>query len=289
MVTPLFAASARTLSELATILGRKDEAQKYKRLSEQIRKAWLERFLDPSSGKVGPGTEASQAFALYLNLLPQEQRPAALKVLLDDIRLRHDGHLSTGIFGTRFMLDVLSRSGEADLASAIVNQKSYPGWGYMLEHGATTLWEHWEGSDNTYSHNHPMFGSVSEWFYHWLGGIQPAPEAVGFDRIIIRPQAVKDLNWVRCSYNSVRGRILSNWKREGNLLKLEVEIPANTTATVYVPASGPGQVKESGRPAADARGVHFIKQEGSRSIFEIGSGHYVFETAQRSSKRGNSK
>jgi alpha-L-rhamnosidase len=289
MVTPLFAASAGTVSELAAILGREDEAQKYERLFEQIRKAYLERFLDQSSGKVGPGTQASQAFALYLNLLPEEQRPAALQFLLDDIRLRHDGHLSTGIFGTKFILDLLSRAGEADLASTIVNQKTYPGWGYMLENGVTTLWEHWEGSDNTYSHNHPMFGSVSEWFYHWLGGIQPAPDAVGFDRIIIRPQLVKDLNWVRCSYNSVRGTIDSNWKRDGNRLKLEVEIPANTTAWVYVPASEAGQIKEGGKPAAESQGVHFVKQDGGQTIFQIGSGHYVFEVAQQSSNGGNPK
>jgi alpha-L-rhamnosidase len=289
MVTPLFAASARTLSELAAILGREVEAQKYGRLFEQIRKAYLDRFLDRASGKVGPGTQASQAFALYLNLLQPEQRPAALQFLLDDIRLRHDGHLSTGIFGTKFMLDVLSRAGEADLASTIVEQKTYPGWGCMLENGATTLWEHWEGSDNTYSHNHPMFGSVSEWFYHWLGGIQPAPEAMGFDRIIIRPQTVKDLNWVRCSYSSVRGRIFSNWKRDGNLLKLEVEIPANTTALVYLPVSEAGQVKEGGKPVERSPGVQSVRQDGSNMILEVGSGRYCFDVVPRSSTRANTK
>jgi alpha-L-rhamnosidase len=289
MVTPLFAASARTLGELAAILGREPEAQEYGRLFEQVRKAYVSKYLDQSSGKVGPGSQASQAFALYLGLVPEEQRVASLQFLLDDIRRRQDGHLTTGIFGTKFMLDVLSRAGQTELASTIVNQKTYPGWGYMLQNGATTLWEHWKGSDNTYSLNHPMFGSVSEWFYHWLGGIQPAPEAVGFDRILIRPQMVKDLNWVRCSYNSIRGKIVSNWKHDGDRLRMEVEIPANTTALVYVPADAPNEVKEGGKPAADSRGVQLVKQDGGQAIFQIGSGHYVFERAQQFPKEGNAK
>ena len=285
MVTPLFAGSARTVSELAAILDREAESQQYERLYQQIQKTYLERFLDPSSGKIGPGTQASQAFALYLGLVPEEQRAAVLQYLLDDIRLRHDGHLSTGIFGTKFMLDVLSRAGEADLAATVVDQKTYPGWGYMLENGATSLWEHWKGSDNTYSHNHPMFGSVSEWFYHWLGGIQPAAEAAGFDQIIIRPQVVRDLNWVRCSYNSVRGPIVCNWKLVGNRLKLEAEIPANTKALVYVPASDPSQVKEGGKPVARSPGVQSVRQDGSNTIIELGSGRYIFETVQPLPKR----
>jgi len=171
----------------------------------------------------------------------------------------------------------LSRAGEADLASMIVNQRTFPGWGYMLENGATTLWEHWKGSDNTYSQNHPMFGSVSEWFYQWLGGIQPAADAVGFDRIIIRPQPVKDLNWVRCSYHSVRGKITSNWKRVGDRLKLEVVIPANTTATVYLPACNVGQVKERGRSVEKSPGVLEVRTDNGKAVVEIGSGRYVFE------------
>ena len=279
MVTPLFAASARALGELAAILGREPEARKYARLCEQIRKAYLERFFDPASGKVGPGTQAGQAFALYLGLVPEEQRPAVLQVLLDDIRLRHDGHLSTGIFGTKFMLDVLARAGQADLAATMVNQTTCPGWGFMLENGATTLWEHWKSSDNTYSHNHPMFGSVSQWFYQWLGGIQPDPQAVGFDRIVIRPQVPGQLNWVRCHYHSVRGEIVSDWRREKNKLTLNLTSPVNTRATVYVPATYAAAVTESHKLAAQADGVKFLRLEKGAAVYEVGSGRYRFEIA----------
>ncbi len=278
LVTPLFAASARTVGELASILGRSSEAEKYQRLAANIQEAYRKSFLNPTNGQVGPGSQASQAFALYLNLVPEDQRRAVMQFLLDDLRGPRAQHLSTGIFGTKFMLDVLSREGYGDLATAIVSQKTFPGWGYMLENGATTLWEHWQGGDNTYSYNHPMFGSVSQWFYQWLGGIQPAPEAVGFNRMIIRPQVPKDLNWVRCHYDSVRGRIVSNWRRDGNEVTMEVTIPANTTATVYVPAKDAAGVTESGKSVGKVGGVRFLRMESGAAVYAVGSGTYRFQS-----------
>jgi len=277
LVTPLFAASARLVGGLAGSLGRSEEAGKYEHLAGDIQQAWVARFLDTASSKVGPGTQASQAFALYLDLVPAPQREAVLKFLVDALRGADGPRLTTGIFGTKFLLDVLSREGYANLAAAIVAQKSCPGWGYMLENGATTLWEHWEGSDNTYSHNHPMFGSVSQWFYQWLGGIQPAPGIAGFARLVIRPQAPGQLSWVRCRYNSVRGSILSDWRRDQNGLALNITIPANTTATVYVPAKDGVAVMESGKPAEQAAGVTFLRREQEAAVYQVGSGNYAFE------------
>ena len=277
MVTPLLAGSAKTVSEMAAVLGYPEDVAKYDLLAGRIQNAYGEKFLDKASGRVGPGTQASQAFALYEGLVPAEQRAPAIRALLDDIGNSHRQHLSTGIFGTKFMLDVLSREGYADTAYNIVNQRTFPGWGYMLDNGATTLWEHWQGSDNTFSHNHPMFGSVSQWFYQWLGGIQPAPEAVGFDHVVIRPQFLKDLRWVKCSYNSVRGKIVSNWRRDGDLLKLDVEIPVGATAIVYLPASAPEQITMNGVAVAKARETEFVRAEGDQLLYRIGSGAYAFE------------
>ncbi len=234
MVTPLYYQSAKMLAKMADILGVKEDAEKYEALSEKIKKAYNDNFVDTDSGKCEPGTQASQSFALYTDILPEENRPAAVKYLLDDIS-NHDSHLTTGIFGTRYMLELLSQEGFGQTAYDIVNQKTFPGWGHMLENGATTLWEHWKYSDNTFSHNHPMFGSVSQWFYNWLGGIQPHPDAIGFDRIIIRPQIPNDLQWVNCSYDSIRGKITSNWRKTDDSLIIDIEIPANTEATVYLP------------------------------------------------------
>jgi alpha-L-rhamnosidase len=286
LVTPLFAAAARTVGELAAILGRTDESAKDLTLARRIQSAYLDHFLDKTSGRIGPGTQASELFALYEGLVPAARHDAVLRYLLADVRRRQD-HLTTGIYGTKFLLDVLSREGQADLAGQIVDQKTVPGWGYMLEKGATTLWEHWEGSDNTYSHNHPMFGSVSQWFYQWLGGIQPAPEAVGFDRIIIRPAFIKELRWVHSSYDSVRGRIVSRWERAGRRLKLEVQIPANAAASVYLPADKPDEVREKGRALLHSPGVRLGPTEPGQIICEVGSGDYVFELPDQKAGRAD--
>ncbi|MCX5638970.1 MAG: alpha-L-rhamnosidase, partial [Planctomycetota bacterium] len=147
---------------------------------------------------------------------------------------------------------------------------------YMLENGATTMWEHWAFSDNTFSHNHSMFGSVSEWFFKAIAGIRPHPEAVGFDRIIIRPEIVGGLTWAKGSYKSVRGEIVSNWHLENSTLHLDITVPVNTNAMVYVPAKNPEAVTESGRPAAQAEGVEFVRMEKDRAVYEVGSGNYSF-------------
>ncbi|MBI1338096.1 MAG: Bacterial alpha-L-rhamnosidase [Phycisphaera sp.] len=277
LVTPLFATSARLIGELAAALDRDADAQRYQQLAREIQSAWVAQFLEPSTGKVGTGTQAAQAFALYLDMVPASHRPAVLKCLVDQLRDKPDGpSMTTGIFGTKFLIDVLSREGHAELAAELVAGKTFPGWGHMLENGATTLWEHWEYSDNTYSHNHPMFGSVSQWFYQWLGGIQPAPETVGFAHVVIRPQVPKLLNWVNCRYESVRGPIISRWRRSDDGLELAVTIPANTSATIYVPACEGATVRESGQPVDQANGVTLIGRDERAVVCRVGGGEYTF-------------
>ena len=276
MVTPLYFQSVAIMEELAGILGIHEDVKIFKILKEKIRTAYLNLFLDKTTGKVGIGTQGSQSFALYSEIIPNEYRYKVLEYMVSDIRDRKNGHLSTGIMGTKFMLDQLSRNGQHHLAMEIVKQPDFPGWGYMLANGATTLWEHWALDDNTYSHNHPMFGSVSQWFYNWLGGIQPGEKAAGFDRIIIRPETSGSLLWVNCSYNSVKGKIVSNWKKKDGKLELNIEIPANTSALVYFPGSDLNKIENSGIPLVKALGVsECITREG-RASCRIASGKYSF-------------
>ncbi len=280
MVTPLYYDSARRQARLARLLGKSEEAKRWDTLAEAIAAAYRKQFVDAASGKVGPGTQASQAFALHTGVAAETERAAILAMLLDKIKNYKGGHFSTGILGTRFALETLSREGLADLVLQTVDRPGVPGWRYMLDNNATTLWEHWEGSDNTFSHNHPMFGSVSQWFHQWLGGIQPATDAVGFDRIVIRPQVIGDLNWVKCGHHSIRGLIRSDWQIVDGILELDVTIPANSRAEVYVPASSADAVKEGGRPAAQADGVKFLRMEGSAAVFAVGSGQYRFSVTK---------
>lgn len=274
--TGFYFLNAKLFSQIARVLGHDVDADRAAALAEEIKAAFNRKFLQPGVGRYDIGTQACQAFALYLGLVPPAEHERALKVLVDDIVTGHDGHLTTGIFGTKFMLNALTDLGRADVAARLVDQKTFPGWGYMLEHGATTLWEHWDFSDNTYSHNHPMFGSVSEWFYKALAGIRPAPDAVGFDKIIIAPQPVGDVTWVKASYDSVRGRIVSEWTKDRGTLRLRVQIPVNAEGMVVLPAKGADGLAEGGKPIGRAVGVRLVRFEDGKAVLAVGSGRYEF-------------
>ncbi|MCL5097867.1 MAG: glycoside hydrolase family 78 protein [Candidatus Omnitrophica bacterium] len=229
--TALYFWNARLCARIARAIGRTADAERFTRLADQIKDAFNRRFLDPATGQYDIGTQANQAFALRLGLAPRASQKATLDFLVNDILNTHDGHLTTGLFGTPFMLGALTRLDRVDVAYTVVDQSTFPGWGYMLENGATTVWEHWAFSDNTFSHNHPMFGSVSAWFYQALAGIQPAPDAMGFDHIIIKPNPVGDLHWVKASFDSVRGKIISNWEQSDNAFRLEAVLAYGQLAT----------------------------------------------------------
>ncbi len=239
------------------VRGNKHYSNKLHGLAEDFKNALNKRFLKPD-GTYDSGTQACQAIPLALGFVPEDMKAKVLDVLIKDIKA-HDYHLTTGIFGTKYLFQALSNAGRDDIAYRIVNQKTFPGWGWMLENGATTMWEHWEFSDNTYSHNHPMFGSVSEWFYKSLAGIQPDPSGPGFKKFFVRPSVVGDLTWVKAHHDSMYGRIESNWKREGNKLTLTVVVPPNTSATVFVPGSN---VTEGGKSV--------------KAMIAVGSGTYQF-------------
>jgi alpha-L-rhamnosidase len=144
----------------------------------------------------------------------------------------------------------------------------------MLANGATTLWEHWPLEENIYSHNHPMFGSISEWFYKHLAGIRPANDAVGYNKIIIHPQ-IHDLQWAKASYNAVLGKVSTYWKKSGKTLTIDITIPVNATAEVFIPASLKN-IKERGMPVTGDGAVQFKGTEKKESIFSLGSGSYQF-------------
>jgi hexosaminidase len=233
--------NTKVLGELAGLLGRKEEADRYGRLAQQVKEAFVANFYDPSTGAVGIHTQATQAFALYYHLLPPGEEAKALRVLVDQVHEKKE-HISTGIFGTKYLLEVLSEHGLTDLACKVAGQKDFPGWGNMLEQGATTLWEHWEYSDNVFSHNHPMFGSISGWFIKYIAGIRPAADAVGYNKIILQPAGFGSMRFARATYRSPQGVILSSWKKKGDSLYYEVTVPVRTTATVLLPGGAVYQV-----------------------------------------------
>jgi alpha-L-rhamnosidase len=278
--TAFYYHNVHLLSHIAATLGKADDAARYGALADDIKRAFNRRFLKPGTGVYDSGTQACQAFALYYDLAPPEERQNAMKVLVGDIHEHHD-HLTTGIFGTRFLPQVLTEGGRADVAYSVVNQYGFPGWGYMLDHGATTLWEHWAFSDNTYSHNHPMFGSVGEWFITSLAGIRLDPAAPAFKEVIIKPAIDVDLKSVGAHHETPYGRIESGWWHTGDRLEMDIGVPINTAATVYVPTENSATVTEGegeGGPAAKADGVKFLRMEAGAAVFRVGSGRYEFKS-----------
>ncbi|MCX6873247.1 MAG: alpha-L-rhamnosidase N-terminal domain-containing protein [Verrucomicrobia bacterium] len=179
----------------------------------------------------------------------------------------------TGMLGTYFLFQYLQQAGRNDLAFTMATQEDFPGWGYMLKNGATTMWEQWDGY---WSQIHSCYTCPGGWMYQGLAGILPDETGPGFKKIIIKPGVVGDLTWVKCSYDSIHGKIVSNWKRESGNLKLDVTIPINTTATVYVPPKDADSVTESGLPTAKADGVKFLRMESGAAVYEVGSGSYRF-------------
>lgn len=269
---------AKLIAEFAALLGKSADAEKYAALADKIRGAVIQRFYVKHTGKFDTGTQSAQAFGLWYGLAAEGEKEKSLNLLLDDIG-KHDGHLTTGIFGTKMLLDVLRREERNDVAYRMVDKRTFPGWGYMIDHGATTLWETWAYSDNVFSQDHPMFGSVNEWFYRSLLGINAG--APGFKRIIIKPQPGGDLTFVKGSYLSVMGPIRSEWRREGRRFSLHVEIPANTTAEVWLPAGDSSNISEGGKPIKEIQGIRWQGMKNGYAVFDVGSGDYHFESDYR--------
>ena len=222
---------AQIVALAAGLMGNDADARKYADLAASIKKAFNAKFYHPDTGLYGNGSQTALSCALYQGLVEPANKARVLSNLVAAVE-KANGHIDTGILGAKYLLNALLENGRADVAYRIASQKDLPSWGWWLEQGATTLWEQWNGTE---SRNHIMFGDISAWFYKALAGINLDPAAPGFKHIIIKPHLVGDLTSAKASYDSVRGRIVSDWKIKDGRFDLTVTIPANTTATVYVP------------------------------------------------------
>jgi len=258
---------ALLMAEFSGILGKKENVDKYTRLAENIKRALIQKYLVKGTGRFDNATQSAQLFALWYQLAPDRQ--ASFKTLLQEFE-RHNMHLSTGIFSTKFLFDVLREEDHQDLAYQVANQRDFPGWGNMLEQGATTLWETWAYPDRAPSQNHPMFGSIDEWFYRSILGINPM--APGFTKIRIKPQPAGDLTWAKGSYHSLSGPIEIDWKIKGNTYSLSVKVPPNVKAEIWIKCKENGTVKQNGTL------ITSLKYKNGYAIVETGSGDYYFES-----------
>ena len=262
-------------AKMADVLGRHDEAAASRAEVQRLRPLIHAAFYDSENQRYVLDEQSYYLMPLMTGVVPEELRHTIMKSLEKCIRVTRKGHLDTGMLGTYFLINYLMEIGRNDLLWLIVTQEDYPGWGHMLKQGATTWWEQWNGHA---SQIHSCFTSLDGWFSQGLAGIRPDSKAPGFKKIMIKPAIVGDLTWVKCHYDSTYGRIISNWKREGDKLTLEVTIPANTTATVFVPARYAACITESGKPANQSASLKLIRFENRAAAFEVGSGNYQFQS-----------
>ena len=201
-------------------------------------------------------------------------------LLVDDIMVKHNGHLTVGLIGMQWMMQVLTEVGRPDVAFTIATRTTRPSWGYMIGKDATTVWERWDCDTQGNGMNSEalliLSGNLDAWFYQTLAGINYDPAVPGFKHIILKPQPVGDLTFATGAVESPYGTIRSSWKKEGGKFVWQVTIPSNTTATVHVPATGVPGVSESGKLAEQAAGVKFLRMENGAAIYEVGSGKYEF-------------
>ena len=278
--TAYFAHCAKVLSQSAEVLGNEEDSHKYAELFEKIKSSFNEAYVK-DDGRVQGDTQCSYVLALANDLLDEPQRQQAAEHLVSDIAQR-GYHLSTGFVGTKDLMLVLARIGRNDVAYRLIHNDTFPSWGFSIKHGATSIWERWDGwtpekgfqDPGMNSFAHYSFGAVYQWMVENIGGIRSLEP--GYKKILIAPQIGGELTWANTDYDSIHGRISSHWRIDDRQLTLEVSVPANTTAEVRLPVSTSASVRESGTPLTDAVGVASVNTVSDETIIQVGSGSYSF-------------
>jgi alpha-L-rhamnosidase len=271
------------LERFANIQGKTADAEAFAKEAAIVREAYNDKFFNKETAQYSNNTVTANILSLCYGMAPEGYEDKVFSNIINKTEGEFKSHVSVGLVGAQWLMRGLSNYGRADLAYIIATNRDYPSWGYMAEHDATTIWELWNGNTADpamNSHNHVMLlGDLIVWYYEYLAGIQNATgTSSGFKQIIMKPYPVAGLDYVSASYRSVRGEIKSAWKKQNAHFLWDIAIPANTSATVYVPASDKNQVLENGRKAASSDGIKFIRMDGACAVFEVGSGYYSFST-----------
>ncbi|HYW78457.1 MAG TPA: alpha-L-rhamnosidase C-terminal domain-containing protein, partial [Thermoguttaceae bacterium] len=290
--TIYYAYDARLMADMARATHRAEVATEYEQLFATIKRAFVKKYVR-ADGTLTVDTQTAYALALFADLIPKELRDPAGQELARKIAANGQ-RMATGFLGTRPLLPVLSSVGQHDLATFLLQSHEFPSWGYEVDQGATTIWERWDSytkEDGFGRHNaamnsfsHYSFGAVCEWMFRRLAGIDSAEP--GYSKLLLRPSPPspgsnaqhEPIDWVSASYDSIRGTITSNWRVADGCFHYEVEIPTNTTATVFVPAADAEHVTEGGKPLSDVEYVRVMGQRPGRVVLRVASGRYRFES-----------
>ena len=284
IATAYLAHSADLVARAAAVLGRTDDARRYRSLFMQVRDSFRKEFVS-ANGRVAENTQTAYALALNFGLLSAEEQNGAADRIVADIH-RHGGHLSTGFLGTPELTHALSQHGHLAAAYGLLMQRTYPSWLYPITRGATTMWERWDGirPDGSFedvtmnSFNHYAFGAIGDWMYRTIGGIDIDPAAPGYQHVLIAPRPGGGLTSARTALQTGYGLLVTDWHLIDGELSLAVTLPANTTATVTLSGANAATVTENGATLNAAAGVRSVAQRGNELVLEIGSGAFTFRT-----------
>ena len=284
IATAFFAYSADLLSKAAKELGNTTDEKTYSDLYNKIRDVFIHEYVTPA-GRVGTCSQTSYILALKFGLLPEELRPKAVEFLVSDIRSRRN-HISTGFLGTPYIAHELSRAGYTDVAYDLLLQETYPSWLYPVKMGATTIWERWDGqkTDSTFqdegmnSFNHYAYGAIGDWMYRTSAGIETLEP--GYRVLSIAPHPSSKLSYAKAEFDSPYGKIASGWERKDGKIIVRVTIPANSKATIFLPASDPSKITQNGNPLSDQKTAVSTENGEKRIGLPRGSGEYVFEYSE---------
>jgi len=271
-----------TLKKVAGLLGRKEDEEKYSKLSEEVKRAFNNRFFDKTKMTYDKGSQTANAMAIYFELVEPDFKEAVLKNLILDIKNRNFA-LTSGDIGWRYVVNVLHNEGLSEILFKMNNRTDVPGYGYQLSKGATALIEIWNSF--AHSNNHLMLGHIMEWFYGGLAGISQTSESIAYKEIVIRPELVGDLTEVNGNFLSPYGLIQSHWKLKANTFDIDITIPPNTNALVFLPASRESAILEGNKNINDIKSIHFLKWENDRAVYKIGSGTYHFTSKKTVDKK----
>ncbi|MCM8568499.1 glycoside hydrolase family 78 protein [Gramella jeungdoensis] len=252
----------------------------YQDLSARVKKAFNEKYLDKSKLVYANNTVTANVLPLAFGMVPKEYEQQVFENMTHEIEVNKDGHISTGVVGTQFLMRTLTDFGRPDLAFKLASNRTYPSWGYMVENGATTIWELWNGNTadpEMNSQNHVMLlGDLMIWYFEDMAGIKSDPKHPGFKKILMQPHFDTGLNYVNAAYDSSYGEIKSHWRKKGKNLNWEVMLPPNTSAKIYLPVSKASEVKVNGQPVDDL--AEEISVEDGQLVFELLSGDYTIKT-----------
>jgi alpha-L-rhamnosidase len=279
-----FAHSADLTAKAAKVLGKSDDEKKYSELAAKVREAFVKEYIT-EGGRLVSGTQTAYVLALNFDMIPEAMRAGVAKKLAENIR-SYGNHLTTGFLGTPYLCHVLSRYGYDDVAYTLLMQESYPSWLYPVKMGATTIWERWDGikPDSTFqtpgmnSFNHYAYGAIGDWMYRVVAGIDTEEGNPGYKAIVVKPTIGGGLTNVAADYTTNYGKVRSAWKVANGQLVMDVEIPANTTATILVPATDANSVTEGGKPLGGVKGMQVDGMKGNYLAVKVGSGRYSFAT-----------